>query len=51
MTSERSQFLLLVYCKRFSGGEHGEDSEEEAGACGEGFWNKKPTGQKTVPNR
>lgn len=35
--------LCLVYCERLRGGEHGEDSEEEAGACGESFRREKHT--------
>lgn len=29
--------VAAVYCEGFSGGEHGEDSEAEAGPVGEGF--------------
>lgn len=31
-------FVAAVHCERFSGGEHGEDPEAEAGSGGEGFW-------------
>ncbi len=40
-------WLHLVYCERLCGGEHGEDSEEEAGACGQSFRSEKATGPKT----
>lgn len=42
-----SLWLHLVYCERFCGREHGEDSEEEAGACGESFRSEKANGPKT----
>lgn len=46
-----SLWLHLVYCERFCGREHGEDSEEEAGARGQSFWSKKATGPKTGSDR
>lgn len=35
-------FMATVHCEKFSGGEHGEDPEAEAGPGGEGFWFQKP---------
>lgn len=31
-------FVAAVHCEEFSGGEHGEDPEEEAGPGGEDVW-------------
>lgn len=43
--------MCLVYCERLCGGEHGEDSKEEAGTCGESFRSEKLTGPKTGTDR
>jgi len=43
--------FCLVYCERLCGGEHGEDSEEEAGACGESFRRETHTEPKTGTDR